>query len=188
MWTTGAQQHNTTSQQVKFTCCDGTDYLICAIFVESYWARHTAVKLCVSLWRRTETVQAHATMVSRNILCHAISSSPVTLVESDVVRCFSRINPNKAPGLDGLRGRVVKICAGQLGPFFTRFFQLLLNTHSVPRTWKQSTIMPIAKTPGARELNDFRPGALTSIIDKCMERPVCNQLIKFVEMCAFWMD
>ena len=74
----------------------------------------------------------------------------------------------------------MKVCADQLGPFFTRFFQLLLNTHSMPRSWKQSTIMPIAKKPGAREFNDFRPVALTSIIAKCMERLVCNQLIKSV--------
>ena len=56
-----------------------------------------------------------------DILCHTISSSPVTLVESDVVRCFSRINPNKAPGPDGLRGHVMKVWANHLGPFFTRF-------------------------------------------------------------------
>ena len=50
----------------------------------------------------------------------------------------------------------------------------------MPRSLKQSTIMPIAKKPGAREFNDFRPVALTSIIAKCMERLVCNQLIKYV--------
>ena len=31
--------------------------------------------------------------------------------------------------------------------------------------------------PGAKEINDFRPVALTLIIAKCMERIVCNQLI-----------
>ena len=72
----------------------------------------------------------------------------------------------------------MKVCANQLVPFLTRFFQLLLNTHSMPRSWKQSTIMPIAQKPSAREFNDFRPVALTSIITKCMERLVCNQLIK----------
>ena len=81
-----------------------------------------------------------------DILSHTISSSPVTLVESDVVRCFSRIKPNKAPGPDGLRGCVMKVCADQLGPFLTRFFQLLLYTHSMPRSWKQSIIMPTAQT------------------------------------------
>ena len=53
-----------------------------------------------------------------DVLCQTMSSSPVTLVESDVVRCFSRINPNKAHGPDGLRGRVMKVCADQLGPAF----------------------------------------------------------------------
>ena len=48
------------------------------------------------------------------VLCQTMNSSPVTLVESDVVRCFSRINPNKAHGPDGLRGRVMKVCADQL--------------------------------------------------------------------------
>ena len=78
-----------------------------------------------------------------------MSSSPETLVESGIVRCFLRINPNKAHGPDGLWGRLMKVCADQLGPFFRRFFQLLLNTHSMLRSWKQSTIMPIAKQPGA---------------------------------------
>ena len=63
---------------------------------------------------------------------------------------------------------------------FTIIFQLLLNTHSLPRLWKQSTIMSTAKQPGAREFNDFRPVALVSIISKCLERFVCNQLIKYV--------
>ena len=50
----------------------------------------------------------------------------------------------------------------------------------MPRSLKQSTIMPIAKKPGAREFNDFRLVALTYIIAKCVERLVCNQLIKSV--------
>ena len=52
----------------------------------------------------------------------------------------------------------------------------------MPRSWKQSTIMSVAKQPGAREFNDFRPVSLTStsIIAKCIERLVCNQLIKYV--------
>ena len=33
-----------------------------------------------------------------DILCQAISSSTITLVGSDVTRCFSRINPKKPLG------------------------------------------------------------------------------------------
>ena len=56
-----------------------------------------------------------------------IVSSHVVIEEADIVRCFSRVNANKAPVSDGLRGRVLKVGAEQLGPFFTRLFQLLLD-------------------------------------------------------------
>ena len=65
------------------------------------------------------------------------------------------LTQTKHTGADGLRGHVMKVCADHLGPFFTRFFQLLLNTHSMPRSWKQSTIMPIAKKPASDNLMTF---------------------------------
>ena len=115
-----------------------------------------------------------------NILCESLISCPVTVDEWDVVKCLSRINPRKAPGPDGLKGRVLKVCAEQLGGVFTHTFQLFLNVHFIPHSWKMSTVTPVPKRPGAKEMNDFRPVALTSIIAKCMERIVCNQLIASV--------
>jgi len=59
---------------------------------------------------------------------------------------------------------------------FTRLFQLFLDIHFVPLIWRTSTIIPVPKKTNSRVLNDFRPVALTSILCKCMERVVCNQL------------
>jgi len=59
-----------------------------------------------------------------DILCQAMRSSPITLFESGVVGCFSRNNPNKAPGSDCLRGRVMN---GSAWSFSTRFFQIALK-------------------------------------------------------------
>ena len=56
-----------------------------------------------------------------DVLCQTMSSSPVTLVEIYVVRCFSLMNPNKAHGPNGLRGRVMKVCAEQFGAFLQDF-------------------------------------------------------------------
>ena len=56
-------------------------------------------------------------------------------------------------------------------------FQLFLNGHFIPHSCKMSTVTPVPRRPGAKEMNDFRPVASTSIIAKCMERIVCNQLI-----------
>ena len=91
-------------------------------------------------------------------------------------------HPNKSHGPDGLQGRVLKVGANHVGHIFTSFFQLIVNTHSIPRSWKISTIIPIPKKPSAcaSAFNDFRPVALTSVVAKCIERIVSDQLISSV--------
>ena len=115
-----------------------------------------------------------------NTLCQSLISCPVNVDEGDVVKCLSRINTRKVPGSDGLRGRVLKVCAEHLGRVFTHMFQLFLNRHFIPHSWKMSTVTPVPRRPGAKEMNDFRPVAPISITAKCMERIVCNQLIASV--------
>lgn len=110
-------------------------------------------------------------------LCSGLQpDTDITLTEKSVTAALSRINPNKAPGPDGLKGKVLKTCASQLGPVLTRLFQILLDAHIVPRPWKETKIIPVPKKPGAVSMKDFRPVALTSIVAKTMERVVCSQL------------
>ena len=75
------------------------------------------------------------------------------------------------------------MCTPQLGPVFARLFQLFqlfLVSTSVSRAWKSSVIIPVLKKPSVKQMNDFRPVALTSILAKCMEKIVCNQLVASV--------
>jgi hypothetical protein len=113
-------------------------------------------------------------------ICAPLTPCEITVDEKDVVKCFARINPFKAAGPDGLGGRVLKSCAQQLGPVFAKMFQLFLNCQFFPRSWKNSTIIPVPKKSTAKEMNDFRPVALTPILAKCMERIVCSQLLTAV--------
>ena len=109
--------------------------------------------------------------------CAGLSPEPVEVEVHAVTKCLLRINPNKAPGPDGLGGRVLKACARQLAPMFAQLFSGFLNLPCMPRMWKTSTIVPVPKKPGAKEMKDFRPVALTPIIAKCFERVVCNKLM-----------
>lgn len=103
----------------------------------------------------------------------------ITLEEHEIAYCLSRTKLNKAPGPDGLNGRV-KDCVYQLTGVFTQLFQLLLNTRIVPNLWKVSTVVPVPKITGAKGLNDFRPISLTSVLGKCMERVIMRHLMYFV--------
>ena len=71
----------------------------------------------------------------------------------------------------------------QLGPVFARLFQLFLDSMSVPRAWKSSIIIPVPKKPNVKQMNDFRPVALTAILAKCMDRIVCDPLVTSVADC-----
>jgi len=101
---------------------------------------------------------------------------PIQLSEHEVLTCLKFIKPNKAPGPDSLKGKVLSVCATQLRSVLTRLFQLLLDKRIVPKSWKMSTIIPVPKKQGARLLNDFRPVALTSLLAKCMERVVGSRI------------
>ena len=79
--------------------------------------------------------------------------------------CFNLnlLQSTKAPGPDGLRGRILKECGTQLGGVMTQLFHLFLDASFVPKAWKETTIIPVPKKPNAKALNDSRPVALTSI-------------------------
>lgn len=108
------------------------------------------------------------------------SYEPIKLSEEEVGRCLFRIKPSKAPGPDGLRGRVLKSCAQQLRGVMTQLFQTLLDRCTFPNRWKKSIIIPVPKIPRAGALKDFRPVALTPLLAKCMERVVSTHLRLYV--------
>ena len=76
--------------------------------------------------------------------------------------------------------KVLKLCANQLVFPFHKLFQASISTGKVPALWKCSTIVPISKRLHAREMNDLRPVALTSVPMKCLERVIMNRLMPSV--------
>jgi len=113
----------------------------------------------------------------------------IILKEHETAASLACIKPNKAPGPDGLKGRVLKDCAFQLTGVLTKLFQLLLNEKVVPSSWKLSNIIPVPKISNANQSKDFRPIALTSILGKCMERVLStyikNDVNKYLDPLQF---
>ncbi|KAK7939111.1 hypothetical protein WMY93_002437 [Mugilogobius chulae] len=55
------------------------------------------------------------------------------------------------------------------------------DSERVPKLWKQSTIVPLAKCSAPKTLNDFRPVALTSLIMKSFEKIIKEAILLQVE-------
>lgn len=73
------------------------------------------------------------------------TSAPVSVEERKVVSVQSRLHPRKAPGPDGLKGRILRERAAQLGRVVARLFQLLLAASFVPHAWKRTAIIPVSE-------------------------------------------
>ena len=104
------------------------------------------------------------------------SSHPVEVNEEDVRACLKKINPRSATSPDNVSGRTLKGCSESLAPVFTELIQMSLDEGYIPRIWKASTIVPVAKKRSPKVLNDYIPVALTSIPLKCAEKIVLLRL------------
>ena len=101
---------------------------------------------------------------------------------ADVNKTFiKQVNIHKAAGPDGLPGRVLKACAGQLTSVFTDNFNLSLAESVIPTCFKQTTVVPVPKKAKVTGLNDYRPVALTSVAMKCFERLVMAHMTTMPE-------
>ena len=96
---------------------------------------------------------------------------------SAVMSIFSKQKVNKAVGPDRICGKLLRNCAAQLSHVFSLLFSWSLRDCVVPTLWKNSIISPVPKSRNPKELNDFRPVALTSIVMKCFERVVLQRLL-----------
>ena len=111
-----------------------------------------------------------------------ILEDEIEIDENFVKSFFLKVNTRKTCGPDGLTGRVLKYCSGQLCSVFTRLFTLALRDCVVPTHWKNVTICPVPKNNKPKSMNDYRPVALTSLVMKVFKRIVLRKLLSQTEL------
>ncbi|KAI3357186.1 hypothetical protein L3Q82_015645 [Scortum barcoo] len=115
----------------------------------------------------------HLPPISTHLPAPACSSS-----QHQVRNALKKNRARKAAGPDGISSRLLKSCADQLCGIFA---QVHIQPEPeelgrVPQLWKTSCIVPVPKTPHPKELNSYRPVALTSHLMKTLERLVLAHL------------
>ncbi|KAI3358167.1 hypothetical protein L3Q82_003168 [Scortum barcoo] len=101
-----------------------------------------------------------------------VGDQGLLLTSHQVRNALKKNRARKAAGPDGISSRLLKSCADQLCGIFGYTFNLSLKLGRVPQLWKTSCIIPVPKTPHPKELNSYRPVALTSHLMKTLERLV----------------
>ena len=99
----------------------------------------------------------------------------------DVLCILKGIDTSKASGPDLIPGRLLKECANEIAPSLTQIINYSLCIGALPREWKLANVLPIFKKGDVNDVINYRPISLLSLVEKVVERVVCNKFYPFVE-------
>ncbi|RXF69280.1 reverse transcriptase family protein, partial [Desulfovibrio sp. DS-1] len=127
--------------------------------------------------------QSHLTEVDseverRSSLPAETTLDPVTVEE--VQDLIKSLKPRKAPGIDGINNRVLKLLPGHLIIILVSIFNAAITNCSFPAIWKEADVIGIHK-PGkpANKPSSYRPISLLSTLSKLYERVILSRLRDF---------
>ena len=87
-----------------------------------------------------------------------------------VRKLLSSVNSNKASGLDGIHGKILKNCSESLAYPLSLIFKISYNTGSLPKEWKLANVVPIHKKGSKDDIKNYRPISLTCLVMKLFEK------------------
>ena len=86
---------------------------------------------------------------------------------------LERLDPAKAPGLDQLPARVLKLCAEQISPVLQIIFSQSLEYGTLPQDWLSANITLFSK----EATGNYRPISLISTSCKVMEHIIFHHIM-----------
>ena len=126
--------------------------------------------------KSTTDVKLLATdVVNPNLLFEVTTTAP------ELEGILSKINVNKAPGVDNLPARILRSCAKELSiPLAHKLFNLSLRTGKMPTLWKSANVTPIHKGDSRELFTNYRSISLLPIPATCLERIVHSAIYDHV--------
>ena len=97
---------------------------------------------------------------------------------NEVYVALSSLDSSKACGDDGIPGRVLKHCAGSLSYPLWLLFNLSMREGEFPQSWKLASIVPVYKKGDRKDVSNYRPISLLSLVAKTMEKLVKPKLLE----------
>ena len=141
-----------------------------------------ANELCDNLntfYARFDSKDNYSTLIDElETVCD--NDNPIDISEHEVRLLFKELNSRKSPGPDNISLLLLKSCHNELSGVYQHLFQLSISS-GIPRIWKTAVIVPVPKKTTAKEYNDYRPIALTSVPFKCLERILLKHLLAEIE-------
>ena len=126
------------------------------------------------------TATQHDTVHDISTLDTSILDEPFTAQE--VSASSKRLKTGKSSGIDGVANEFLKFCTQPVLALITRWFNVVLETGTVPEDWCLGIISPIYKKKGARNSpENYRGITLLSCIGKLFTSILNKRLSSFID-------
>lgn len=132
--------------------------------------------------RRQICINPDDTVNALRTLCRSNSDFQISSIsQSDVLSIIAGMEGNKSPGYDNISAKFVKECAQELAPTFVHLFNKMVSSSIYPNCLKIHKVVPIPKKSNASSIDDYRPVAVLSIVDKIIEKVLFHKLSDYFE-------
>ena len=105
---------------------------------------------------------------------------PVTV--NQVRKSMKKMSKKKSKGTDGIPQDCLLMGLEVLVAPLTDVVNCSITTGVVPEAWKEGIVVPILKKGDAKEMKNYRPVSCLTAASKVLEKVVCEQLTRFVEV------
>ena len=105
------------------------------------------------------------------------------VTEEELWEICRRIGDSKAPGLDGIPNRALKVAVKARPRWFASTFESCMAEGVFPAQWKRQKLVLLPKPrkpPGVP--SSYRPICLLDTMGKMLERVIYNRLLPFIEL------
>lgn len=108
--------------------------------------------------------------------------SNVSITVRQVRKIMRFLDASKASGPDGIPVIVLKECAPELAPVFTKLFRKCLAVGEFPSCWKIASVVPVPKKGcDSSQPSSYRPISLLPVIGKIFESILNGHLLNYLE-------
>ncbi|KGL81849.1 RNA-directed DNA polymerase from mobile element jockey, partial [Tinamus guttatus] len=92
-----------------------------------------------------------------------------------------KLNTHRSMGPDGMHPRVLRELAEVIAKPLSIIFERSWRTGEVPEDWKKANVTPVFKKGKKEDQGNYRPGSLTSVPGKVMERLILAIVSRHME-------
>ena len=116
-----------------------------------------------------------------------VAASPVqwddalAITGEEIGAVFTRINLGRAPGPDGIIGRVIRNTSDILVKRWMSCFTACLREGVFPSRWKMARLVLLKKPGKPDRMSSYRPICLLSEAGKLLERVISNRLTQCLD-------